>query len=89
MIRFIAKFFIVFAVYMSFCGVLQGAGDVAFQSGVSFTALFTRAVLGYVGQHFSYQHGIAMFGGTYAIGAIAVLAARVFFFRRDRVETPV
>ena len=49
MIRFIAKFFIVFAVYMSFCGVLQGAGDVAFQSGVSFTALFTRAVLGYVG----------------------------------------
>ena len=47
------------------------------------------AVLGYVGQHFSYQHGIAMFGGTYAIGAIAVLAARVFFFRRDRVETPV
>ena len=41
------------------------------------------AVLGYVGQHFSYQHGIAMFGGTYAIGAIAVLVARVFFFRRD------
>ena len=32
---------------------------------------------------------IAMFGGTYAIGAIAVLAARMFFFHRDRVETPV
>jgi MFS family permease len=44
------------------------------------------AVLGYVGQHFSYQHGIAMFGGTYALGAIAVLAARFFYFRRDRVE---
>ena len=44
------------------------------------------AVLGYVGQHFSYQHGIAMFGGTYAIGAVAVLAARVFFFRRDAVR---
>ncbi|MBQ3290093.1 MAG: MFS transporter [Kiritimatiellae bacterium] len=44
------------------------------------------AVLGYVGQHFSYQHGIAMFGGTYAIGAIAVIIARVFFFRRDRCE---
>ena len=44
------------------------------------------AVLGYVGQHFSYQHGIAMFGGTYALGALAVIAARVFFFHRDRVE---
>ena len=44
------------------------------------------AVLGYVGQHFSYQHGIAMFAGTYAIGAVAVVAARLFFFRRDRVD---
>ena len=43
------------------------------------------AVLGYVGQHFSYQHGIAIFGGTYALGAIAVLVARVFCFHRDRV----
>ena len=43
------------------------------------------AVLGYVGQHFSYQHGIAMFGATYAIGAVAVLIARIFFFRRDCV----
>ena len=41
------------------------------------------AVLGYVGQHFSYQHGIAIFGGTYAIGAVAILLARLFFFRRD------
>ena len=44
------------------------------------------AVLGYVGQHFSYQHGIAMFGGTYALGAVAVLIARIFFFKRDAVE---
>lgn len=44
------------------------------------------AVLGYVGQHFSYQHGIAIFGGTYAIGAVAVLIARFVFFKRDRVE---
>jgi hypothetical protein len=34
------------------------------------------AVLGYVGEHFSYQHGIALFGGVYAIGAVAVLAAQ-------------
>jgi len=44
------------------------------------------AVLGYVGQHFSYQHGIAIFGGTYALGALAVLVARFVFFRRDKVE---
>ena len=44
------------------------------------------AVLGYVGQHFSYQHGIAMFGGTYALGAVAVLVARLCFFNRDRVD---
>ena len=43
------------------------------------------AVLGYVGQHFSYQHGIAMFGGTYLIGAIAVFIARAVFFRKDSV----
>ena len=42
------------------------------------------AVLGYVGQRFSYQHGIAMFGGTYALGAIAVLVARLAFFDRDK-----
>ena len=43
------------------------------------------AVLGYVGQHFSYRHGIAAFAGTYALGAVAVLVARLVFFRRDRV----
>ena len=45
------------------------------------------AVLGYVGQHFSYQHGIAIFGGTYAIGAIAVLVARLVFYHRDAVKS--
>ncbi len=44
------------------------------------------AVLGYIGEHFSYQFGIALFGGTYAAGALAVLLARVFFFGRDRVS---
>ncbi len=44
------------------------------------------AVLGYVGQHFSYQHGIAIFAGTYAIAAVAVLFARLFFFRKDKVH---
>ena len=44
------------------------------------------AVLGYVGQHFSYQQGIAIFGGTYLIGAIAVFLARAVFYKKDRVE---
>lgn len=43
------------------------------------------AVLGYVGQHFSYQHGIAIFGGTYALAALAVLIARLKFFKHDKV----
>ena len=44
------------------------------------------AVLGYVGQHFSYQHGIAVFGGTYAVGAVAALVARLCFFHKDKVN---
>ena len=44
------------------------------------------AVLGYVGQHFGYQHGIAIFGGTYLLGALVILFARLAFFRRDKVE---
>jgi MFS family permease len=44
------------------------------------------AVLGYVGQHFSYQNGIAIFGSTYLIGAIAVFLARAVFYKKDRVE---
>ena len=43
------------------------------------------AVLGYVGQHFSYQHGIAIFGGTYALAAVAVLVARLVFFKKDKI----
>ena len=45
----------------------------------------STAVLGYIGQHFSYQHGIAIFGGTYALGALAVLVARLRFFWKDKV----
>ena len=48
-IRFISTFFCIFAVYMTFSGVLQGSGDVTFQSAASFSVLFTRVILGYVG----------------------------------------
>jgi hypothetical protein len=43
-------------------------------------------VLGWVGQNFSLQHGIAVFGATYALGSVAMFIARARFFRRDVVE---
>lgn len=48
-IRFVTNFFIIFAVYMSIGGVLQGSGDVAFQSMATLSALATRVILGYIG----------------------------------------
>ena len=44
------------------------------------------AVLGYVGQHFGYQQGIAMFGGVFAIGAAVVLLARLLWFKKDKIN---
>lgn len=44
------------------------------------------AVLGWVGQNFSLQHGIAIFGATYALGSVAMFIARVKFFRRDCID---
>ena len=44
------------------------------------------AVLGWVGHNYSLQAGMAMFGGTYALGAIAIFVARAFFFQRDQVQ---
>ena len=55
-------------------------------SGAFFIGCPATAVLGWVGQRYSLQTGMAIFGGTYALGAIAIFAARAFFFRRDHVE---
>ena len=43
-------------------------------------------VLGKVGEHYSLQAGMAIFGGTYALGAAAIFLARAAFYRRDRVD---
>ena len=43
------------------------------------------AVLGYVGQHYGYRHGIAFFSCTFALAAVLVLFARIVFFKRDRI----
>ena len=54
-------------------------------SGAFFIGCPATAVLGWVGHNYSLQTGMAIFGGTYALGALAVFVARGFFFRRDQV----
>jgi len=55
-------------------------------SGAFFIGCPATWALGLVGQHYSLQAGMAIFGGTYALGALAIFAARAFFFQRDKVE---
>ena len=54
--------------------------------GAFFIGCPATAVLGWVGQNFSLRTGIAIFGGTFALGAIAIFLARAVFYRRDAVE---
>ena len=56
-------------------------------SGEFFIGCPATAVLGWVGHNYSLQSGMAIFGGTYALGALAIFAARAFFFKRDHVES--
>ena len=56
-------------------------------SGAFFIGCPATAVLGWVGHHYSLQAGMAIFGGTYALGALTIFAARAFFFRHDKVES--
>ena len=44
------------------------------------------AVLGWVGHHYSLGFGMALFGGTYGLGAIAIFIARFVFYRRDAIK---
>ena len=55
-------------------------------SGAFFIGCPATWALGLVGQHYSLQAGMAIFGGTYALGALAIFAARAFFFHRDQVD---
>ncbi len=63
----------------------RAAGLSIYLCGAFFLGCPATAVLGWVGEHFSLQHGIAIFGGTYALGAIAIFIAYTCFYRRDRV----
>ena len=44
------------------------------------------AVLGWVGHHYSLGFGMAIFGATYALGALAIFIARTVFYRHDAVD---
>jgi len=48
-VRYYAKVYWIFAAYMIFAGVLQGAGDTILQSAATLSALTIRVVLAYVG----------------------------------------
>ena len=55
-------------------------------SGAFFIGCPATWALGKVGEHYSLQAGMAIFACTYALGALAIFAARMFFFKRDRVD---
>ena len=55
-------------------------------SGAFFIGCPATAVLGWVGHNYSLQTGMAIFGGTYVLGALAIFTARAFFFKRDHVD---
>jgi len=55
-------------------------------SGAFFLGCPATAVLGWVGERFSLQTGFAIFASTFLIGSLCILAARLAFFRRDKVE---
>ena len=41
---------------------------------------------GWVGHNYSLGLGMALFGGTYGLGAIAIFIARFVFYRRDAIK---
>jgi MFS family permease len=55
-------------------------------SGAFFIGCPATWALGKVGEHYSLQTGMAIFACTYALGALAIFAARAFFFKRDQVD---
>jgi len=56
-------------------------------SGAFFIGCPATWALGKVGEHYSLQAGMAIFACTYALGALAIFAARMFFFKHDHVES--
>lgn len=63
----------------------RAAATSVYLSGAFFLGCPATAVLGWVGQNFSLQAGMAIFGCAYALGAVAIFLARGVFFKHDRV----
>lgn len=78
--RFLAKFLVIFALYMSATGVLSGAGDVVFTTIGSLTSLIIRVVLAYAIVHL-FDGGYAWAWQTIPIGwtcSAIVIMSRYF-----------
>ena len=63
----------------------RAAGTGVYLCGAFLIGSPATAVLGYVGQHCGYRHGIALFSAVFALAASVVLFARLVFFKRDRI----
>ena len=63
----------------------RAAGTGVYLCGAFLIGSPATAVLGYVGQHCGYRHGIALFSAVFALAALVVLFARLVFFKRDRI----
>ncbi len=80
MVRFFSMVFSGFSIYMVIGGVLQGAGDVIFQTIATLSALATRIALGYLGVHFGFL-GYEASWVTNPIGwGVALLIVVIRFF---------
>lgn len=58
-------------------------------AGAFFIGCPATAVLGWVGHHYSLGFGMAIFGATYGLGALAIFIARFVFYRRDAVPETI
>jgi putative MATE family efflux protein len=72
-VRFYAKVFWIFALYMTLGGVLQGAGDTLLQSAATLSALLVRVVLAYLGVYAFGWFGYEATWETLAYGWIVAL----------------
>ncbi|MBR5115211.1 MAG: MATE family efflux transporter [Oscillospiraceae bacterium] len=85
-LRFIAPFYIFFAVYMPMVAVLTGSGDVYFSTGITLSGLAIRVLATYV---FAYalHCGFASLYYSVPIGWLLLLALAFFRFMSGKWQT--
>lgn len=86
MLRFMACFFIMFSVYQTFTGVLQGAGDVLFSASCTLTSLVVRVVLSYT-LAYAFGVGYSSVWITVPFGWGTALIMAILRFRTGKWKT--